>query len=75
MWTFQLAGALLGFLFNGWVLRRRLGLSWDVIPETGLCPKFVARWFGERLMPGKSAMEPGPKNDPLYDPQLDQTVS
>jgi hypothetical protein len=75
MWVLQLAGVMLGFLLNGWILRHHLGLSWEAIPETGLCARFVARWFGQRLIPGKDATERSPKDNPLYDPQLDYTVS
>jgi len=74
MWLFQLGGVALGVCLNGQVLRHYLGLSWDAIPQTGLCPELVARWLeGIELRNKPWRQAPGGK-DPLFDPELDHLV-
>jgi hypothetical protein len=73
-WVFQLGGVMLGFSLNAWILRRHLGLRWEAIPETGLCPRLVARWLEHRAAHTKTVRKPSKKNDPLFDPQLDHPL-
>jgi hypothetical protein len=73
-WLFQLGGVALGFCLNGQVLRHYLGLPWDAIPQTGLCPEVVVRWLEGIELRSKPSKHTTGGNDPLFDPELDFPV-
>jgi hypothetical protein len=74
MCLFQFGGVMLGYSINAWILRSRLGWSWDAISESGLCPRILAQWLERREIRTKGFKQLPGGVDPLYDPQLDHLV-
>jgi hypothetical protein len=74
-WSFQLGGVAVGFCLNGWARRYRLGLPWDAIPQTGLCPGSIVRRLEVLDLRMKPPKKTAGGNDPLFDPELDDPVA